>query len=974
MSTERWQRLEGIFAEARQLSVEAQTEFVARACGADETLRREALSLLAADNAPGEFMAKPALDRLAQSVASDGWSLQPGERIGAYTILRLLGAGGAGEVWRARDERLGREVAIKILLPHFSSDAERLRRFAEEARTAGALNHSNILTVYDVGEHRSTPFLVSECLEGQSLRQRIDAGPVPLGEAVTVTLGVARGLAAAHAGGIVHRDLKPENIFIRSDGGVKILDFGLAKLQSALEGPSTSFRAGLEREGSRTMTGVIVGTAGYMAPEQVKSEHVDARTDLFALGVMLYEMLGGRHPFRRASTFETFHAVLTVDPPDLVTANEDVPVPLARIVMRLLKKAPDARFQSALDLAWALEQAAGRPSDVASGAAQPSDSTPWWRSRKAAWITAPVLTAAVLIGGWRVLPTAPREPRGTGLTQFTLTLPAGVFLDSAPVVSPDGQLIAFVGKDAAGSRLFVRALGSREAVVIRGTEGVMQPFWSPDSKSLGFFARGQLMKVAWPGGAPVVLAGAPQARGGTWSPSGVIMFAPDVILAGLSRVSADGGSMAPATLLDVSRGDNSHWWPLFLPDGVHFLYFVRSIDDERRGVYLGHGDRPASHAGSPLLRSNSEVVYAPLPGTRDGALFSVVGGRMEVRRFDGTQLTVAADARTIGFSVGESTLYHPMMLSASADVLAFAESVVPSGNRLESVDRSGQRLRVWNEPEAQNWPRVSPDGHRLARQRVDGLRNNPDIWVEDLQRATKVRVTTAVEPDIQPVWSPDGRHLAYVSGNLPGRPGKRMLSIAAADGTGVVRAFPCPSAYCEPTDWSPDGRVLLVNVRDTRGWDVWTVSAEGSGAVQPLLAEAFPERDARFSPDGRWIAYVSEESGRSELSVRSVSGPPKRIVLSGDGGAQPVWRRDGAELFFVEPRGRLQSVSVHWTGDGAPRFGLPTQLNVPPIGFGHWGTQYDVSPDGNRVYFLRRNEDRPPHEIHVVIGWRALLE
>lgn len=966
MSTERWQRLERIFAEARQFSVEAQTEFVARACGADETLRREALSLLAADDAPGEFMAKPALDRLAQSVASEGWSLHSGERIGAYTILRLLGAGGAGEVWRARDERLGRDVAIKILLPHFSSDAERLRRFAEEARAAGALNHSNILTVYDVGEHRGIPFLVSECLEGQNLRRQMDAGPLPVEEAVAIALGCARGLAAAHARGIIHRDLKPENTFIRSDGGVKILDFGMAKLQSAL--------AGLPSDASQTMTGVIVGTAGYMAPEQVKGEQVDARTDLFALGVMLYEMLGGRHPFRRASTFDTLHAILTVEPPDLLTTNEHVPVPLARIVMRLLKKPPDARFQSALDLAWALEQVAAGPSDVASGVAQPSDSTPWWRSRRVAWLTAPIVIAVVLVGGWWIAPEAPRELPPAGLTQFTWTLPEGLFLDSAPVVSPDSQLIAFAGKDATGSRLYVRALGSRDAVAVSGTEGVMQPFWSPDSKSLGFFARGQLMKVAWPGGAPVVIASAPQPRGGAWSPSGVITFAPDVILAGLSRVSADGGSSTPATLLDVTRGDNSHWWPLFLPDGVHFLYFVQSINDERRGVYLGRGDRPASHAGSPLFRSNSGVWYAPLPGTSDGVLFYVVDGRMQVRRFDGARLTAAADARTIGFSAGESTLYHPLMLSASTDVLAFAESVVPSGNRLESVDRSGKRLRLWDEAEAQNWPRLSPDGRRLARQRVDP-RNNPDIWVEDLERGTRVRVSTALEPDIQPVWSPDGRHLAYVSGNLPGRPGKRMLSIAAADGTGVVRSFPCPSAYCEPSDWSSDGRVLLVNVRDSRGWDVWTVSAEEGGTAQPLLAEAFSERDARFSPDGRWVAYVSEESGRSEVSVRAISGPPKRIVVSGNGGAQPVWRRDGAELFFVDPEGHLRSVSVHWSRDRSPNFGLPTQLNnVPPVGFGHWGTQYDVSVDGSQIYLLRRNEDQPPREIHVVIGWRALLD
>lgn len=396
------------------------------------------------------------------------------------------------------------------------------------------------------------------------------------------------------------------------------------------------------------------------------------------------------------------------------------------------------------------------------------------------------------------------------------------------------------------------------------------------------------------------------------------------------------------------------------------------MDDERLGVYLGRADRPASHAGSPLVRSSSDVVYAPLPRTRDGALFYVVDGRIEVRRFDPTRLSVAADARTIGLSAGGSTLHHPAMLSASSDVLVYCEFGLPAGRRLESVHRSGERLRLWEEPEAQNWPRVSPDGHRLARQRVHPLRNSPDIWVEDLERGTQVRVTTAVEPDIQPVWSPDGRHLAYVSGNLPGRPGRRILNIAAADGTGVIWTLPCPAEYCEPADW---GRgVLLVNVRDARGWDVWTVSTEEGGGAQPLLAEASSERDARLSPDGRYVAYVSEASGRSEVSVQALSGPPRRFAISGDGGAQPVWRRDGAELFFVDPQGHLRSVSVQWTRDGTPKFGLPTRLNVPPVGFGHWGTQYDVSPDGSRIYFLRENDDPPPREIQVVIGWPALLD
>jgi serine/threonine protein kinase len=956
MSTERWQRLEQIFAEGHALSTDARAQLVARACEHDDTLKCEALSLLAAGDATAGFLTTSAFECLARTVAAEGWSLKAGERIGAYTILTLLGAGGAGEVWRARDERLNRDVALKVLLPHYSSDPERLRRFADEARTAGGLNHSNILTIYDVGEHSGLPFLVSECLEGKNLRQRLNEGPLKLDEAIAIAVAVACGLAAAHARGIVHRDLKPENIFIRSDGTVKILDFGLATLQSAPVDQPTA--------GSQTITRVMVGTAGYMSPEQIRNEHVDARTDTFALGVVLYEMLAHRHPFRGNSTFETLHAILGSDPPEVSTVNKQIPVQLARIVMRSLAKKPDARFQSALDLAWALEQ-------HAAGTAEPAvtPNRPWWKSRHSPTVAAVILGSLIL--AWsltRVPPAAP--PRD--VTQFTLTLPPGSSLSSAPIVSPDGKHIAYVRSEAAGNRLFVHSLASRDPVLVPNSDGALQPFWAPDSKALGFFSRGRLFTAAWPGGAPVPIASAPQPRGATWGASGEITFAPDVILSGLSRVPAHGGAVTSVTTLDPARGETGHWWPAVLPDGKHVLYFSRSVDDEHRGVHLARIDGSSSHVAAPLLRSDGEVVYVPLPGSADGILLSVTNGHIEARRFDGARRMAAAEARTIGFTAGGSTLYHPAMLSASPDVLAFTGSVVPWGNRLEAIEANGKRLRLWSEPEAQNWPRLSPDGRRLARQKVDPLGGNPDIWVEDLDRRTSVRVTSALEPDIRPAWSPDGRYLAYVSGNLPGRSGERMLTIAAADGTGILRSFRCPGSYCEPSDWSFDGRVLLVNVYEQRAWDVWTVSPDGT-AAQPLLSETFSERDARFSPDGRWIAYVSSESGRSEVSVRALSGTAARLVLSGSGGDQPVWRNDGSQLFFVNPEGRLQRVAVEWHG-GVPRFGLPAPLDVPPIGFGHWGTQYDVSPDARVIYTMRSNQEPPPREIHVIIGWRALLQ
>jgi Tol biopolymer transport system component len=548
-------------------------------------------------------------------------------------------------------------------------------------------------------------------------------------------------------------------------------------------------------------------------------------------------------------------------------------------------------------------------------------------------------------------------------------LPPGVALASAPAVSPDGRHIAFAGADGKVSRLYVRTLSQRDAGAVRGSEGASRPFWSADGTSLGFFARAQLTTLAWPRGAPVPLAPTPFAYGASWNASGSILFAPDVILAGINRVSASGGRAEPVTQVDQSTGDTSHWWPVALPDGKHFLYHVRSTRDDRIGVYLGRVDQSSAPA-SPLLRSHSDVVYVPR-GDSDGTLLYVVDGHIEARRFDAETLTVASTAKSLGLLAGGTSIYHPVMLSASRDVLAFVESPIPGGDRLEAVARDGQRIRLWEAPEALNWPRLSPDGTRLAVQRVDPLRNNPDLWVEYLDSQSRVRVTSAATPDLQATWSPDGTRIAYVSGNLPGRPGRRTLNIAAADGTRTLRSFPCPTTYCEPTDWSADGRLLL-NVRAAQGADVWTVAEDGSAAT-PLLAGSSSEYDARFSPDGKWIAYVSEESGRPEVSVRTISGS-KRIPISAQGGAEPVWRRDGAELFFVDPDGLLHAVLVRWSADRTPLFGMAQALRVPSIGFGHWGTQYDVSRDGKQIYALRQNRDPAPREIRVVTNWQRLLD
>jgi Tol biopolymer transport system component len=508
----------------------------------------------------------------------------------------------------------------------------------------------------------------------------------------------------------------------------------------------------------------------------------------------------------------------------------------------------------------------------------------------------------------------------------------------------------------------------QKPTAIPGTEDARHPFWSPDGKSVGFFARQKLMKVALDGGAPVELADAPNARGGAWSRSGVIVFSPDVIGTALLKVSDSGGRAEPITLLDAEKGDNSHRYPVFLPDGVHFLYFVRSLTDERRGMYVGRIDRPASKPDAPFLQSESNAVFAPLPG-RGGVLFYEANGSIELRRFDPDRLKFVGDPQTLPIKVGSQTPNHPVMLSASESALAFAPSSVPYGERLASVDRTGENLKLEAVRESVLWPRISPDGRFMALQKMDVLPGYLDLFVQDLERGTLTRVTRTPEVDMHPAWSPDGKRLAYATGDPPERRGKTILNISRADGTGIPQSLGCPGEYCEPTDWSHDGRLIL-NVRNP-GPDVWIVGTDGD-SPQPLQADpTFSERDARISPKGQWLAYVSNESKRSEVIVRHMSGSP-RFVISSNGGDNPVWSRSGTELFFVDVKMRLNSVSMRQLPNRPPK---PVQLNTPIIGYAPWGTQYDVSSEG-RLYFFNEEVSGPeyPREIGVLLGWSSLLK
>src|SRR2546425_4323932 len=664
-------------------------------------------------------------------------TLSPNTTIAQYSIISKIGEGGMGEVYRATDTKLRRDVAIKVLPAAFSADGERLRRFEQEAQAAGALNHLNILLIFHVGTYNGAPYIVSELLDGQTLRERMAGGALPQRKAIDYALQMAHGLAAAHEKGIVHRDLKPENLFITHDGRVKILDFGLAKLvRPHIAGDVDTKAATLH---ARTDPGMILGTVGYRSPEQLRSELVDQRADIFAFGAILYEMLSGTSAFRRKSTAETISAILKEDPPDLSTTNRNVTPALERIMRHCLEKNPEERFHSASDLAFALEAQSASTTTSTQTEAIPELARRRMHVReRLAWIAASILFLALLavpflIAHFRESPVEVRAVRSSILAPEKSSFN---FIDTnagSLSISPDGHRLTFVAPTAEGKDiLWVRSLDGLSAQALTGTEGASFPFWSPDSRFVGFFAEGKLKKIEAAGGPALTLCDAPLARGGAWNRDGVIVFAPDSAGA-LQQISAAGGTPSAVTKLDESRRELTDRWPCFLPDGQNFLYL-------RRGIIGGESDTAiyvaslASKESKLLLRASSNVAYA------QGHVLFLRGGTLMAQAFDAKHLETVGDA----FAIAEQVQSEPSMARGVFAVsengeLAYQTGSVRNGSQLTWFDRNGKQLSVLGDMAIYDHPRLSPDQKRLAVTVVDPLNGNQDVWLYDLARGLRTR-------------------------------------------------------------------------------------------------------------------------------------------------------------------------------------------------------------------------------------------
>ena len=908
----------------------------------------------------------PVADACRRGALKDPHKQMIGISFNHYQITAKIGAGGMGEVYRAHDPRLARDVAVKILPSEFASDGGRLKRFEQEAKTLAALNHPNILSIFDMGVHESTPYLVSELLEGQTLREVLGSranSPLPLRRATDFALQMAQGLAAAHAREIIHRDLKPENIFITRDGRVKILDFGLAKLRRSprtqIAKPDPAIDEDAPTLVQSTEPGMVLGSAGYMPPEQVRGEEADHRSDIFSFGCILYEMLSGRRAFRKDSAVETMSAILTEEPRELEEANPDVPPALARIAARCLGKNPEERFQSAKDLAFALEALTSASSSHLERAAavnQPSRAKRAWK-----WAFGGMAALALVLLGV----VAGRLPRPSGelpASWVEISPPHERFASHpAAAISPDGRQIVFWAPDQAGRvGLWIRSLDSPAARLLPGTDSDnlpsgIAPFWSPDGRSIGFFADRKLKRIDVATGTPLILAEAGNPRGGSWGANGAIVFVP-VTGGAVCRISASGGEVTPLSITPAQNASGFRW-PYFLPDGRHFL-----VNDRVNGVFLAALDEREVRRLSTV---DSRVEYA------DGRVFFGRNGNLFAQPFDEEQLKLSGEplrvAENLGLSAGDVSNYAFSV--SPRGTMVYCSSLAHPITQLTWFSRAGDALGTVGERSAVVSFALSPSGRQVMLNRHDPTIGGFNLWLVDMATGATSKFTSGAGPVPvsagTPVWFPTEDQVLFRS-----FPGVARQSL----GGGEPAKLSDESGF--PTDISPDGRyALILKSAPTTGSDLWLLTLIGDKSAKPYLATKQNEGVARFSPDGRWVAYHSDDTGSAEVYVQSFPEKGRPKPISAKGGIQPQWRKDGKELYFLSPDDILMAAAVDGT---APLFEASRaqplfKVHVPTRGI---LSQYQPSNDGQRflVNTLSEQSSVTPRTLTVVMNWQSLVK
>jgi eukaryotic-like serine/threonine-protein kinase len=861
-----------------------------------------------------------------------------------------------GVVYRGRDTRLDRDVAIKVLPDAVAADPSALARFEREARAVAALSHPNILAIFDVGANGAVHYAAMELLDGQTLRERLEAGPLPPRKAIDTAVQIANGLAAAHEKGIVHRDLKPENLFLTADGRVKILDFGLAKSAARVGGDGTIDHTMTQG----TTPGVVLGTVGYMAPEQVRGQAADHRSDIFALGAVLYEMLTGHRAFGRDSAADTLSAILKEDPPELGSKVRGVTPALDAIIRRCLEKQPADRFHSAHDLAIALQAVSGS----GSGSQLATVGTPV-RGEQYMRIAVPVAMLLVgAIAGWLARGSPVRDVGRALEARFTIVPPAGSTFDwqsKAIALSPDGTNLVFVATTAGKRQLWIRPLASAEATVLAGTDDALFPFWSPDSRHVAFFAGGELRRVALAGGPVQTVCRAGHGRGGAWNRDNVIIFSPDTQTP-LYRVDAAGGTPTALTRPDGSVSDR---WPDFLPDGEHFVYFRQTGELKRRGIYVGSVSTGQSEQ---LLDAVSLATYA------NGHLYYVNGRALVAHPFDAATRKLTGPPVTIAENVGRHGESGPtgyVALSASeTGVLAYS-TIEPLRSELTWFDRTGQKLGVVGPPGGYTDPELSPDGRRIAVGRDDPRTGSPDLWVMELGRDITARLTFQPSQENAPSWTPRGDTIFYAADHE----GPRTIYKKAASGVGAEARVLSDAAPATVESVTPDGRYLLFSRPvEATAWDIYMLPLDGDSGSRKavaLVSTAFNELHPEVSPNNRFLAYTSDESGAEEIYVQTFPPTGGKWQISSAGGDQPRWRADGRELFYVSRDSRLMSVAVTTGASFEAQSPVPLfPVSMPVAGATTFRNNYIVMPDGQRFLVITTLQDQMKSPVTIVMNGR----